>query len=146
MPMQAHMTMLEDLKRACWARTSPVAGQPNAWEFRKDCLGNLVRYSDFGNRQSPFGWEIDYIVPRSRGGSNDAYNLQALHWKSLAARAQQHGRGAVEQAVMQDFGAPGVPGGVAVTARDDVAAGAVRDGVSAAAVRDEVAAATLVPA
>ncbi len=82
-----HMTMLEDLKRAAWARTSPVSGQPSAWEFRKDCLGNLVRYSDFGNRHSPFGWELDFIVPRTIGGSTDPENLQALHWKATAARS-----------------------------------------------------------
>jgi hypothetical protein len=88
MAAQVHMTMLEDLKRAAWARTNPVSGQQlNSWEFRKDCLGNLVRYSDFGNRHSPFGWELDYIVSRSLGGSGDPENLQALHWKATAARA-----------------------------------------------------------
>lgn len=88
MGSQVHMTMLEDLKRACWARTSPVSGQMNAWEFRKDCLGNMVRYGDFNNRHSPFGWELDYIVPSSAGGSTNPDNLQALHWKS-AARSEQ---------------------------------------------------------
>ena len=82
-----HMTMLEELKRAAWARTSPVSQtQLNAWEFRKDCLGNLVRFSDFGNRHSPFGWELDFIVPKSTGGSSDPDNLQALHWRATAAR------------------------------------------------------------
>jgi hypothetical protein len=72
MGSHVHMTMLEELKRAAWSRTSPVSPtQLNAWEFRKDCLGNLVRFSDFGNRHSPFGWELDFIVPRSTGGSND---------------------------------------------------------------------------
>ena len=93
MALQVHMTLLEDLKRACWARTSPVSGQPNAWEFRKDAFGNLVRYADFGNRHSPFGWEMDYIVPRSLGGSSDADNLQALHWKANAARMDNLPRG-----------------------------------------------------
>jgi hypothetical protein len=88
MRLQSHMSMLEDLKRAAWARTSPVSGQPNAWEFRKDCLGNLVRYADYGNRHSPFGWELDYIVPRSLGGSGDSDNLQVLHWKAGAARKE----------------------------------------------------------
>ena len=88
MGQQVHMTMLEDLKRAAWAKTSPVAGgQMNSWEFRKDCLGNLVRYADFGNRQSPFGWELEYIVSARLGGSNDPSNLQALHWKATAARS-----------------------------------------------------------
>ena len=88
MGQQLHMTMLEDLKRAAWARTSPVSGQMNAWEFRKDCLGNLVRYADFGNRHSPFGWELDHIISRSAGGSTDPENLQALHWKATAARTE----------------------------------------------------------
>jgi hypothetical protein len=84
-----HMTMLEEIKRAAWARTSPVsAAQLNAWEFRKDCLGNLVRFSDYGNRHSPFGWELDWIVPRVNGGSNDPDNLQALHWRATAARGE----------------------------------------------------------
>ena len=86
MAIHEHMTLLEDLKRAAWSRTSPVGGHGNAWEFRKDKLGNLVRYADFGNRKSPFGWELDYIEPRSIGGATDPENLQALHWRATAAR------------------------------------------------------------
>jgi hypothetical protein len=89
MGQQVHMTMLEDLKRAAWARTNPVTGrQLTSWEFRKDSLGNLVRYADFGNRHSPFGWELDYILSRALGGSTDPDNLQALHWKANAARSE----------------------------------------------------------
>ena len=83
------MTMLEDLKRSAWGRTSPVSGSANSWEFRKDSLGNLVRYADYGNRHSPFGWELEYIVPTRLGGStDDPQNLQALHWKATAARSE----------------------------------------------------------
>jgi len=84
----ALQSMLEDLKRAAWARTSPVAGQPNAWDFRRDCLGNLVRYADFGNRHSPFGWEIDVITKLAAAGQGPD-NVQALHWKATAA-ADRH--------------------------------------------------------
>jgi hypothetical protein len=88
MGLHVHMTMLEEMKRAAWGRTNPVSTmQLNAWEFRKDCLGNLVRFSDYGNRHSPFGWELDHIVPRMNGGTSDAENLQALHWRATAARA-----------------------------------------------------------
>ena len=93
MALQVHLTMLEDLKRTVWARTSPVAGQMNAWEFRKDALGNLVRYADFGKRNSPFGWELEFIVTRALGGSTDPENLQALHWKASAARSLAVPRG-----------------------------------------------------
>lgn len=87
MAVHEHMTLLEDLKRAAWSRTSPVGVHANAWEFRKDRLGNMVRYADFGNRKSPFGWELDCIEPRSIGGSTDPDNLQALHWRATAARS-----------------------------------------------------------
>ena len=82
-----HMTLLEDLKRAAWSRTSPVGGHTNAWEFRKDRLGNMVRWADYGNRKSPFGWELDFIEPKSMNGSTDPDNLQALHWRATAARS-----------------------------------------------------------
>ena len=77
----ASVTVLEDLKRAAWARTSPVSSA-NAWDIRKDCLGNLVRYTDFGNRHSPFGWELEYM------GSTVPDNLQALNWRAVAARSE----------------------------------------------------------
>jgi hypothetical protein len=86
MSLQSHMTMLEDLKRAAWARTSPVSGE-NAWEFRKDCLGNMVRYADYGNRHSPFGWELE-VISRIAGGTTDPRNVQALHWKANAGRPE----------------------------------------------------------
>jgi hypothetical protein len=88
MALQVHMSMLEDLKRAAWSRTTPVSSDLNSWEFRKDCRGSLIRYADFGNRHSPFGWELDYIVSRAFGGSSDPDNLQALHWKANAVRAE----------------------------------------------------------
>ena len=81
-----HMAMLEDLKRAAWSRTSPVQGQPNSWDFRKDCCGNLIRYSDFGNRHSPFGWELEAVGYRA--STRDPDNVQALHWKANAGRPE----------------------------------------------------------
>jgi hypothetical protein len=92
------MTLLEDLKRAAWSRTTPVGGPANAWEFRKDRLGNLVRYADYGNRKSPFGWELDCIVPRTLGGAEDPENLQALHWRATAARSDAVPPGLVARA------------------------------------------------
>ena len=80
----ALQTMLEDLKRAAWSRTSPVSGHLNSWEFRKDCLGNVIRYGDYGNRHSPFGWELESLMVA--GGLNDPDNVQALHWRRQAER------------------------------------------------------------
>ena len=92
MGLQLHLTVLEDLKRAAWARTSPVSDRGQSWDFRKDCLGNVVRYSDYGKRNSPFGWELDFVLPRKLVGA-DLDNVQALHWKACAARADLVPRG-----------------------------------------------------
>jgi hypothetical protein len=88
MAVHEQLTLLEDLKRAAWGRTSPVGNHASAWEFRKDRLGNMVRWADYGNRKSPFGWELDYIEPKAIGGSNDPENLQAMHWRAIAARSE----------------------------------------------------------
>ncbi len=89
MATRESMTLLEDLKRAAWARTSPVGHHANAWEFRKDRLGNMVRWADYGNRKSPFGWELDFIEPKAANGSTASDNLQAMHWRAIAARSRQ---------------------------------------------------------
>lgn len=86
MAITGQRALLEELKRSAWARTSPVGNHANAWEFRKDRLGNLVRYGDYGNRKSPFGWELSAIEPRGLAGSAEGDNLQALHWRATAAR------------------------------------------------------------
>ena len=46
-----------------------------------------MRYADFGNRHSPFGWELEYIIP-AWAAAHDPDNLQALHWKAAAARSE----------------------------------------------------------
>ena len=87
-----HMTLLEDLKRAAWSRTSPVGGHTNAWEFRKDRLGNMVRWADYGNRKSPFGWELDFIEPKSVGGSTDSDQPAGPALARQRRPQQQHSR------------------------------------------------------
>lgn len=88
MVVQGQRALLEELKRSAWARTSPVGNHQHAWEFRKDRLGNLVRYGDYGNRKSPFGWELAAIEPRGLAGVTDAGSVQALHWRASAARTE----------------------------------------------------------
>ncbi len=88
MSLHEHMNLLEDQKRAAWAKTSPVSGQSKSWEFRKDCLGNLLRYADYGKRNSPFGWELNFIKPRHMGGATQPENMQALHWRANAAKVE----------------------------------------------------------
>ena len=48
--------------------------------------GRAIRFSDYGDRNSEFGWEFDhYPIPASLGGSDDIFNLRPLHCTTNAS-------------------------------------------------------------
>ena len=70
-------------KVAAWNKASFVVGWPS--DYRMDAFGNVMRWGDYGDRSSAYGWEIDHIVPVALGGGDGPENLRALHWRNNAS-------------------------------------------------------------
>ena len=70
---------VEDVtKRRIWSKALEVPWSDPAL-VRKDRHGYLMRYSDYDDRSSAFGWVIDPLIPVALGGSEDEWNLEPLN-------------------------------------------------------------------
>ena len=71
---------------AVWAKGRTIPNfDSSVWRW--DCYGAVMKYSEYGNRNSEYGWEIDHIVPVSRGGQDNILNYQPLNWENNAEKS-----------------------------------------------------------
>lgn len=58
-------------------------------ETGKDCCDAPIEKSAYG-KTGRYGWEIDHIKPRSKGGTDHPDNLQPLHRKNNRAKGDNY--------------------------------------------------------
>lgn len=84
-------TWSEEIKKAVWEK-GWILNRLNyqqrleRHEWRYDKCEFSIKYSEHGNRNSEYGWEIDHINPVANGGGDNIENLQPLNWQNNAAK------------------------------------------------------------
>ena len=62
-------------KISVWQKGTIILGHDSN-EWRADFQGKIIRFSDHGDRNSNYGWEIGHIVDRAFGGNDHISNLR----------------------------------------------------------------------
>ncbi len=91
------MKITEELKKEVWAKGIAVEEYPED-KVRKDACGAFMLYEKFGNRQSPYGWEIDHICPISileglnisSDDIDNIVNLRPMNWENNNSKGDDY--------------------------------------------------------
>ncbi len=71
----------DSTKRQVWQKGVIIEGY-NANVWRRDIYGFAMKFEEHGNTNSQYGWEIDHIKPKAKGGETTWDNLQPLQWEN----------------------------------------------------------------
>lgn len=83
----------EALKQLVWEKGRAVLGYDSKF-VRKDACGAWMSFEDYNDRNSPFGWEIDHVYPKSKLEKlnvpdeliNHIDNLRPMNWHNNVSK------------------------------------------------------------
>ena len=73
--------MDNNIVQQVWENGVVVDGY-DASQVRKDSCGAFIVRSQYKNRNSDYGWEIDHVYPVSKGGGDELVNLRPMQWEN----------------------------------------------------------------
>lgn len=79
----------EDLIQQVWNKAIVVEGY-DSQNIRKDACGAWILRTQYGFRDSDYGWEIDHVFPEALGGDDELSNLRAMHWENNVSKADDY--------------------------------------------------------
>lgn len=79
----------EDIIQQVWNKARVVKGY-DAETIRKDSSGAWILRTEYGNTNSIYGWEIDHIYPKVKGGDDNIDNLRAVQWENNRSKGDDY--------------------------------------------------------
>ena len=67
--------------KTVWNTGVPIIGY-DAEIWRRDHLGHIIRFDDYKDEESAYGWRVDHIRPISMKGFDGPSILEPTYWKT----------------------------------------------------------------
>ncbi|RLA48080.1 MAG: HNH endonuclease [Gammaproteobacteria bacterium] len=81
------MSWTHEQKLAAWNKAKTV-GENDSKVWRQDDCDAWIKWSEYGNRDSQYGWEMDHITSQDHGGGDEDSNLRALRWENNVSKGE----------------------------------------------------------
>lgn len=82
------MTLSDDIIQEVWNKGRKIEGLDEN-KFRLDACGALIMRDKY-EMTNQYGWKVDHIIPRSKGGDDALINLRPLHYLNDMSKADDY--------------------------------------------------------
>lgn len=80
--------MDETIRRQIWDKARTIKDL-DPKDFRLDPCGAIIAWHQYGS-QTQYGWVIDHIYPRRKGGDDNPENLRVMQWENNISKGDDY--------------------------------------------------------